>query len=228
MGRAGLLELGAPRTTRLGSAQGIETADCFVLERWMHTRRGGRVLYVIRSRERLELGTVELMRPEPYTRTPQPWFVVLPADGDEVHVGRPTGLFGAALMVGSVGGEAIARIEWSPFRRGYHYRVRSADGRVLSLDGRGGGDFEMDIAEDGRTVGSVVCDVRRDSDAPSRPRRRGLRAQHWGDEGQQFLVRRTIEAEAGRLTHALRFGLLAAALWVDRKPGLFFGRLRSA
>lgn len=225
MGRAALLELGAPRGPRLGSAQGIDTADCFVLERWLHIRRGGRVLYTLRSRERMELGTVELVQPDPETRAPQPWFVVLPVDGPEIHIGRPTGLLSNEIVVRAADGEAMASVEWSPFRRGYHYRVRSAAGRVLCLDGRGGGDFEIDIAEHGHTVGSLMCDLMRDTGAPFRPRRRGLKAQHWGNEGQQFLVRRTIEAQAGRLTPALRFGLLGAALWVDRKPGIF-SRLR--
>ena len=164
----------------------IDGIDILVIER--RPNRG----YAIRAREGRLLATV----PPAARSETGPWMTIKPWGGAPVHLRRERGLVGETVQVESAAGAWIAEVEWRALRRGFRYRVRLSD-RELWLDGRDGGDFEMDISAERATIGTLLCEL------------------------SPLVVRRVIRLEPGQQTPELRWALLAAALLVDSKPSLF-------
>jgi len=171
---------------RATESDAIEARDVLVIER--RPSHG----YAIRTREGRLLATVF---PARCTET-GPWMTIESRSNAPVYLRRERGLIGETVQVESAAGGWIAAVEWRALRRGFCYRVRLPD-RALSLHGRDGGDFLMDISAAGGAIGTVHCEL------------------------SPLAVRRVIRLEPGHETPGLRWALLAAALLTDSKPSLF-------
>src|SRR5262245_7300112 len=171
---------------RAEEADAIDQCDHLVIERrpnrgYAIRTRGGRLLATVPPAARSETG---------------PWITIKPWGGAPVFLRRERGLIGETVRVVSAAGAQIAEVEWRALRRGFCYRVRLEE-RELRLDGRDGGDFQMDISAERETIGTVVCEL------------------------SPLVVRRVIRLEPGQTTPGLRWALVAAALLADSKPSLF-------